>query len=138
MSESTAASKKSAPKSSVGYRYFDLIMASFVAVLLISNIASSAKIIDWGFPIFGLQAAFDGGTLLFPISYIFGDILTEVYGYHASRRVIWAGFGASALMAGVLWVVGQLPGEALWEQSAGQGAYNAILGGVSHGGIRRP
>jgi queuosine precursor transporter len=110
-------------------------MASFVAVLLISNIASSAKIIDWGFPIFGIQAAFDGGTLLFPISYIFGDILTEVYGYHASRRVIWAGFGASALMAAVLWIVGQLPGEALWEQYAGQGAYNAILGGVSHGGI---
>ena len=76
------------------YRYFDFIMAGFVAVLLTSNIASSAKIVDWGMalPLIGLPLAFDAGTLLFPISYIFGDILTEVYGYAASRRVIWAGF----------------------------------------------
>ena len=63
------------------YKYFDFIAAIFVAVLLISNIASSAKIIDWGVTFFGIPLAFDAGTLLFPISYIFGDILTEVYGY---------------------------------------------------------
>jgi uncharacterized integral membrane protein (TIGR00697 family) len=101
-----------------GYKYFDLIMALFVAVLLISNIASS-KILELG------PFTFDGGTLLFPISYIFGDILTEVYGYRRSRRVIWAGFGAAALMAGVLALVGALPPAEGWEN---QQAYEAILG----------
>jgi uncharacterized PurR-regulated membrane protein YhhQ (DUF165 family) len=67
------------------YKYFDLIMALFVAVLIISNVASSAKIVDWGVSLFNLPLAFDAGTLLFPISYIFGDILTEVYGYRCSR-----------------------------------------------------
>ena len=88
------------------YKYYDFITALFVAVLLISNIASAAKIIDWGRSIFGLALAFDAGTLLFPISYIFGDILTEVYGYKHSRRVIWAGFGASLLMALSLGLIG--------------------------------
>jgi queuosine precursor transporter len=74
------------------YRYFDLVMAAFVTVLIVSNIASSAKIVDWGVSLFGIRLAFDGGTLLFPISYIFGDVLTEVYGYRRSRRVIWTGF----------------------------------------------
>lgn len=110
-------------------------MALFVSVLLISNIASSAKIVDWGVRLGPLPLAFDAGTLLFPISYIFGDVLTEVYGYRRSRRVIWAGFGASALMAGTLWMVGRLPGEATWASYAGQAAYDAILGGVSSGGI---
>jgi len=106
------------PARPVGYRYFDLIMALFVAVLLISNIAST-KILQLG------PFTFDGGTLLFPISYIFGDILTEVYGYRRSRRVIWAGFGSAALMAGVLAVVGALPPAEGW---AHQEAYEAILG----------
>jgi hypothetical protein len=100
------------------YKYFDLIMALFVAVLLISNIAST-KILELG------PFTFDGGTLLFPISYIFGDILTEVYGYRRSRRVIWAGFGSAALMAGVLALVGALPPAEGWEN---QEAYEAILG----------
>lgn len=119
------------------YRYYDLIMALFVAVLLISNIASSAKIVSWGvsLPVINLPLAFDGGTLLFPISYIFGDILTEVYGYARGRRVIWAGFAMAVLMAVTLWLVGRLPGEANWEARAGQAAYNAILGGVTSGGI---
>jgi uncharacterized integral membrane protein (TIGR00697 family) len=117
------------------YKYYDFITALFVAVLLISNIASAAKIIDWGVSILGLPLAFDAGTLLFPISYIFGDILTEVYGYKRSRRVIWAGFGAAALMAVTFWLVGLMPGEATWEGYAGQDAYNAILGGVASGGI---
>src|SRR5215216_1423610 len=81
------------------YRFFDLIMAVFVTVLVLSNIASSAKIVDWGFSVFGVPMAFDAGMILFPISYIFGDILTEVYGYKQSRRVIWTGFGCLALSA---------------------------------------
>jgi queuosine precursor transporter len=117
------------------YRYFDLIMALFVTVLLVSNIASSAKIVDWGVSIFGLRLSFDAGTLLFPISYIFGDVLTEVYGYRRSRRVIWVGFGAAALMSAVLWLVRQLPGETAWQGYAGDAAYDTILGGVSSGGI---
>jgi len=119
------------------YRYFDLIMALFVTVLLTSNIASSAKIVDWGvaLPLIGLPLAFDAGTLLFPISYIFGDVLTEVYGYAASRRVIWAGFAMAGLMGLTLWTVARLPGEATWQQTTGQAAYDAVLGGVSQGGI---
>jgi len=117
------------------YRYYDLIMALFVAVLLVSNIASSAKIVDWGVSVLGLRLSFDAGTLLFPISYIFGDVLTEVYGYRRSRRVIWVGFGAAALLSGMLWLVGRLPGEATWQSYAGDAAYTAILGGVSSGGI---
>ena len=111
------------------YKYFDLIMALFVTVLLVSNIASSAKIVDWGVTLFGehgLRLSFDAGTLLFPISYIFGDVLTEVYGYKRSRRVIWAGFGAAALMSVVLWLVRRLPGEATWQGYAGDAMYDAI------------
>ena len=76
------------------YRHLDAITALFVAVLLISNIAST-KIVDFG------PFAFDGGTLLFPLAYIFGDVLTEVYGYARSRRVIWLGFGTALLLSDV-------------------------------------
>jgi len=96
------------------FRYFDLVMALFVAVLLISNVASSAKFVDWGVSILGLRLAFDAGTILFPLSYIFGDVLTEVYGYRRSRRVIWMGFACNALMAGTLALVGILPGAEEW------------------------
>jgi len=117
------------------YRFFDLIMAVFVTVLVVSNIASSAKVVDWGFSILGVRMAFDAGTILFPVSYIFGDILTEVYGYKRSRRVIWTGFFCLALSALVFWVISLLPGEATWEGYAGGAAYRAILGGMSSGGI---
>jgi uncharacterized integral membrane protein (TIGR00697 family) len=117
------------------YRFFDLIMAVFVIVLVVSNIASSAKIVDWGFALFGVPMAFDAGTILFPISYVFGDILTEVYGYKQSRRVIWAGFACLALSAVIFWLVRVMPGEATWQGYAGDEAYNAILGGMSTGGI---
>ena len=117
------------------YRYFDLIMTVFVTVLVVSNIASSAKIVDWGFNLFGVPLAFDAGTILFPVSYIFGDILTEVYGYKQTRRAIWAGFFCLALTAIIFWIVGRLPGEATWQGYAGDEAYNAILGGISSGGI---
>lgn len=121
--------------SSRSYRYYDLIMVLFVTVLLLSNIASSAKIIDWGISIFGLPLAFDAGTILFPISYIFGDVLTEIYGFRRSRRVIWVGFSALIFSSLVLALVKVLPGESAWQDYAGQDAYNAILGGMSSGGI---
>jgi queuosine precursor transporter len=100
------------------YKYYDLIMAAFVAVLLISNVAST-KILVLG------PFTFDGGTILFPVSYIFGDILTEVYGYARGRRVIHVGFVASLIMALVFALVGVLPPAEGWEHQA---AYDAILG----------
>ena len=117
------------------YRFLDWVMAIFITVLIISNIASSAKIVDWGVSIIGLRLAFDAGTILFPISYIFGDVLTEVYGFRRARRVIWTGFAMLTLTAVVLWVVRVMPGEASWQEYAGQAAYEAILGGISSGGI---
>lgn len=121
------------PKS---YRYYDFVMATFVTVLLLSNLLSSAKIIDTGAvlelgPLGSVALLFDAGTLVFPIAYIFGDILTEVYGFKRARRVIWVGFAASALMAFMVWVVGSLPSESEWNDYAGQEAYDAILGGIS-------
>lgn len=118
--------------STKSYRYYDLIMALFVTVLLISNLLSSAKIIDLNFSILGLDFLFDAGTLVFPISYIFGDVLTEVYGYQRSRRVIWVGFGATLMMGFFVWLASILPGESGWEGYAGQSAYESILGGI-HG-----
>lgn len=74
------------------YRYFDLIMAAFVAVLLCSNMIGPGK--SCLVTVFGVSLVFGVGNLFFPISYIFGDVLTEVYGYARARKVIWAGFGA--------------------------------------------
>jgi hypothetical protein len=100
------------------YQYLDVITAFFVAVLLISNVAS-AKLMKLA------VFTFDGGTILFPLSYIFGDILTEVYGYVRSRRVIWLGFGAALLMSVVFIIVGRLPSAEGWPN---QDAYDKILG----------
>lgn len=100
------------------YRYLGTISVFFVAVLLISNVAS-AKIVDFGW------FTFDGGTILFPLSYIFGDILTEVYGYKNSRGVIWLGFACTFVMALVFIIVGKLPPAPGWDNQA---AYDAILG----------
>ena len=116
-------------------RFYDLVMALFVTVVIISNIASSAKIVDWGVSLFGLNLAFDAGTILFPVSYIFGDMLTEVYGYARARRVIWVGFGCLGISSLILWIVGIMPGEGSWQGYAGQEAYDRILGGMSTGGI---
>jgi uncharacterized integral membrane protein (TIGR00697 family) len=113
------------------YRYYDLVMALFVTVLLISNLLSSAKIIDLKMSIGPIALAFDAGTLVFPVSYIFGDVLTEVYGYKRSRRVIWTGFAANVLLGLFVWLAGVLPGESEWQGYAGQEAYDAILGGVN-------
>jgi len=100
------------------YKYFDLITGLFVAVLLISNIASS-KIVDI------CKFTFDGGTILFPLSYIFGDILTEVYGYRRSRRVIWIGFFCALMMSFTLGIIGLIKPASGWDY---QEAYMAILG----------
>lgn len=124
------------------YQYYDLIMAVFVAVLIISNLLSSAKIIDLKTSLGPLALLFDAGTLIFPISYIFGDVLTEVYGYKRSRRVIWTGFGTMLIFGFFVWLAGVLPGESEWNSfvadqvggdtnNAGQQAYDAILGGVT-------
>ena len=104
----------------INFRYFDVIMALFVAVLLISNLASTKIVSLWMF-------TFDGGTILFPLSYIFGDVLTEVYGYQRSRKVIWTGFGAALLMSLVLWVVQEMPPATDWPN---QQAYESLLGFV--------
>ena len=102
----------------LSYRYFDIIAGLFVAVLLISNIASTKIVQLWKF-------TFDGGTILFPLSYIFGDILTEVYGYRKSRRVIWIGFFSALLMSLTLVLIGLIKPAAGWEF---QDAYMKILG----------
>ena len=102
------------------YHFFDVLVALFVAVLLISNIASTKILTIWKF-------TFDGGTLLFPLSYIFGDILTEVYGFRRSRRVIWLGFFSALIMSLVLFVVQILPPARDWTN---QKAYEAVLGFV--------
>lgn len=113
------------------YRYFDLITALFVSVLLISNVASAAKIVSLGLPVL----TFDAGTLLFPVSYIFGDVLVEVYGYRRSRRVIWMGFGAALLLSLTLAVVRRLPGDAQWVTDVGPEAFDAVLGTLASGRI---
>ncbi|HKZ69930.1 MAG TPA: queuosine precursor transporter [Anaerolineales bacterium] len=100
------------------YRHLDLITALFVTVLIVSNIASTKLIAFLGLPL-------DGGTILFPLSYIFGDILTEVYGYQRSRRVIWIGFACLAIMAVTFAVVDLLPPDPAFDAQA---AFSRILG----------
>jgi uncharacterized integral membrane protein (TIGR00697 family) len=90
------------------YRYYDFVMAAFVTVLLCSNFIGAAKQATVDLPLWG-PVTFGAGTLFFPISYIFGDILTEVYGYGRDRRVVWAGFGALAFASFMAWVVISLP-----------------------------
>jgi len=100
------------------YKYFNIISVFFVSILLISNVAST-KIVDLTW------FAFDGGTLLFPLSYIFNDILTEVYGYKNSRQIIWLGFFSALVMSLVFIIIGILPSAPGWEN---QDAYMKILG----------
>ena len=90
------------------YKYYDFIMAAFVTVLLCSNFIGAAKQTTIDLPLIG-ATTFSAGVLFFPISYIFGDILTEVYGYGRDRRVVWAGFGALAFASFMAWVVVSLP-----------------------------
>ena len=92
------------------YKYYDFVMAAFVVVLLCSNFIGAAKQAQVNLPILG-PTPFGAGVLFFPISYIFGDILTEVYGYGRDRRVVWAGFSALLFASFMAWVVVSLPPE---------------------------
>jgi uncharacterized integral membrane protein (TIGR00697 family) len=101
------------------FKYYDLVMALFVTILLCSNVIGAAKVCTvWGF-------TFGAGVLFFPISYIFNDVLTEVYGYARARKVVWAGFGAIIFASFMSWVVVSLPPAAGWND---QGAYEAVFG----------
>jgi queuosine precursor transporter len=95
------------------YRYYELLMAGFVTVLLCSNLIGPAKVCEIEFPfalpVIGATLIFGAGNIFFPISYIFGDILTEVYGYARARKVIWAGFGAMIFATIMAQVIVHLP-----------------------------
>jgi uncharacterized integral membrane protein (TIGR00697 family) len=106
--------KKSPPRA---YRYYDFVMVAFVVVLVCSNLIGPAKIAEVEVPLLG-PIAFGAGILFFPISYIFGDILTEVYGYAYSRRVIWAGFAALAFASFMAFVIVALPPAPFWPNQA--------------------
>ena len=101
------------------YKYYDLVMALFVTILLCSNVIGAAKVATvWGF-------TFGAGVLFFPISYIFNDVLTEVYGYARARKVVWAGFGAILFASFMSWVIVTLPPAMGWND---QQAYEAVFG----------
>jgi len=117
------------------FRFFDLIMALFVTVLILSNILSSAKLISFGFSVSKIPVIVDAGTILFPISYIFGDVLTEVYGFRRSRRVIWTGFSLLAFSSLIILLMRVLPGAPSWESSGGRDAYDMAFSGMFSGGI---
>ena len=106
------------------YRYYELVMAAFVTVLVCSNLIGPAKIAQLDVPLLG-AVTFGAGVLFFPISYVFGDILTEVYGYARARRVIWCGFGALAFASFMASVVVALPPAPFWQH---QGAYEIAFG----------
>jgi queuosine precursor transporter len=107
-------------------RYFDYVMAAFVTILLLSNVIGAGKVASVNLPRIG-PWPFGAGILFFPVSYVLGDILTEVYGYARARRCIWAGFGAMLFMAVMSLVVVALPPAATWH---GQAAYEAVFGQV--------
>lgn len=116
------------------YRYYDLVMAAFVTVLLCSNLISASKQVSVGGFVFG------AGVLFFPVSYLFGDVLTEVYGYARSRKVVWAGFGAiafAAFMAHVVLILPPAPGWVFPVEMDGQtlsiprqSAWEQVFGGT--------
>lgn len=108
------------------FRYYDFVMAAFVAILLLSNVLGAGKVAQVWLPGLGYWP-FGAGILFFPLSYVIGDVLTEVYGYARARRVIWAGTGAVLFMALMSWVVVALPPAPSW---GNQAAYETIFGQV--------
>lgn len=106
------------------YRYYEFVLVAFVTVLVCSNLIGPAKIAQIDLPLVGVLT-FGAGVLFFPISYVFGDILTEVYGYARARRVIWCGFGALAFASFMATVVVALPPAPFWQH---QGAYEVAFG----------
>ena len=115
--------KTRSASSQTQFRHYDLVMAAFVTILLLSNLIGASKPSYVTLPFIG-EWSFGAGVLFFPVSYIIGDVLTEVYGYARARRVIWTGF-AALFMAFMAWVVVQLPPAAGWP---GQAAYEFVFG----------
>ena len=108
------------------FHYYDFVMAAFVAVLLLSNVLGAGKIASVTLPGIG-PWPFGAGILFFPLSYVIGDVLTEVYGYARARRCIWVGFAGLLFMALMSWVVVALPPDSSW---SGQAAYESVFGQV--------
>ena len=106
------------------YRYYEFVLVAFVVILVCSNLIGPAKIAQLDLPVLG-AVTFGAGVLFFPISYVFGDILTEVYGYARSRRVIWAGFAALFFASFMAWAVVALPPAPFWKHQA---AYEIAFG----------
>jgi uncharacterized integral membrane protein (TIGR00697 family) len=106
------------------YRYYEFVMAAFVTVLICSNLIGPAKIAQFDLPMLG-AVTFGAGVLFFPISYVFGDILTEVYGYARARRVIWAGFAGLGFASLMTTIVVALPPAPFWMH---QSAYEIAFG----------
>jgi uncharacterized integral membrane protein (TIGR00697 family) len=106
------------------YRYYEFVLVAFVTVLVCSNLIGPAKAAQIDLPLIG-AVTFGAGVLFFPISYVFGDILTEVYGYARARRVIWCGFGALAFASIMASIVVALPPAPFWHH---QGAYEVAFG----------
>ncbi|MDF2385864.1 queuosine precursor transporter [Nostoc ellipsosporum NOK] len=109
------------------FRYYDFVMAAFVAIILLSNVLGAGKVSQVWLPLYNGYWPFGAGILFFPISYVIGDVLTEVYGYARARRVIWAGTAAVLFMAFMSWVVVALPPAPSW---GNQAAYETIFGQV--------
>jgi len=107
-------------------RAFDFVMAAFVTVLLLSNVIGAGKVATLDLPVVG-SVPFGAGLLFFPVSYVIGDVLTEVYGYARARRCIWAGFAAMLFMALMATIVVALPPDPAWP---GQAAYEQVFGQV--------
>jgi uncharacterized integral membrane protein (TIGR00697 family) len=107
-------------------RFYDIVMAAFVAILLLSNVLGAGKVAVVDLPGVGAWP-FGAGILFFPVSYVIGDVLTEVYGYARARRVIWVGTAATLFMAFMSWVVVALPPAPDWTNQA---AYETIFGQV--------
>ena len=108
------------------FRYFDLVMAAFVTILLLSNVIGAGKVATVDLPGIG-DWPFGAGILFFPVSYVIGDVLTEVYGFGRARRCIWTGFVALLFMAFMSWIVVALPPAPDWK---GQEAYEGVFGQV--------
>jgi uncharacterized integral membrane protein (TIGR00697 family) len=107
------------------FKYYDLILGAYVCVLLCANLIGPAKVSTITLPVIG-DITFMAGVLFFPISYVFGDVLTEVYGYARDRRVVWTGFAALAFAALMAFVIVNLPPAAAWREQ--QVAVEAIFG----------
>jgi hypothetical protein len=115
----------SAAARSGNFKYYDLFMAAYVCVLICANVIGAAKVSTVHVPLLG-PVTFLTGVLFFPISYFFGDILTEVYGYARDRRVVWAGFGALAFTSFMAWTIVNLPPAASWVDH--QAAIESVFG----------